>query len=116
MATRVLAKKKVVKAIKVIKVATKAKVYKLKMKKIPFAYFAPEAKEVFVAGSFNNWQEKQYLLRKDTKGYWKFPLELGEGRYEYRYIVDGSWANDQDQQECVPNSFGTWNSVIQVKP
>ena len=59
MATRTLEKKtKVVKAIKVIK---KVLAEKPKTKKVIFTYFAPEAKEVFVAGTFNNWNENKWI-------------------------------------------------------
>ena len=78
-------------------------------------YFAPEAKEVCLAGSFNQWMDKDLFLKKDQAGTWKTSLPLGQGRYEYRFIVDGNWANAQDQSESVPNSFGTWNTVLQIQ-
>ncbi len=113
MAIRALAREK--KTVKIVKVVKKAKPEKAKSKKVAFAYFAPEARQAFVAGSFNGWQESGLALKKDEKGYWKASVALGEGRYEYRYIVDGAWANDQEKPECVPNAFGTWNSVVEVK-
>ncbi len=83
--------------------------------KTVFKYFAPEAQEVCLAGSFNQWLDKELFLKKDKEGYWKISLPLSQGRYEYRYIVDGNWTNAQDQLEAVPNSFGTWNTVLQIQ-
>lgn len=88
---------------------------KLKIAKTTFKYFAPEANEVCLAGTFNQWQDKDLFLKKDKTGYWSVAIPLGAGRYEYRYIVDGNWTNAQDQAECVPNDHGTWNTVLQIQ-
>lgn len=115
MATKA-AKKTATKAVtkKAIKSVPKQPT-KLKVIKTQFKYFAPEAAEVCLAGTFNQWLDKDLFLKKDKTGYWKISVPLGEGRYEYRYVVDGNWTNAQDQVECVPNSFGTWNTVLQIQ-
>lgn len=83
-------------------------------KKIIFEYYAPLAKEVHLAGTFNEWDLKSYPLKKDKGGNWKRELGLPLGRYEYRYLVDGTWENDQRPVECIPNTFGSWNCVVTV--
>lgn len=95
---------------------TKAK-SKLKQeiaKKVIFEYFAPDAKSVKVAGTFNNWNADESPLKKGRDGKWKTEMILPPGRYEYRYRVDESWENDQRPVECIPNTFGSWNCVIAV--
>lgn len=77
-----------------------------------FEYCAAEAKEVAVAGTFNDW--KPVPLKPNGKGKWALSLKLKPGRYEYRYFVDNTWQNDQRTVECVPNAFGTWNCVLEV--
>ena len=84
-------------------------------RRIEFEYFAPEAKEVQLAGSFNNWDQKATPLRKGPEGRWSVSIHLQPGRYEYRYLVDNLWQNDQRSVECVPNAFGSWNCVIEVR-
>ena len=84
-------------------------------KKIDFEYYAPQAKQVEIAGSFNGWIADETPLKKERSGKWKASLALSPGRYEYRYLVDGSWENDQRPVECVPNTFGTWNCVVEVR-
>ena len=84
-------------------------------KKIEFEYYAPLAKTVELAGTFNDWDPTQVSLKKDRSGKWKAALPLTPGRYEYRYLVDGVWQNDQRPMECVPNAFGTWNCVLEVQ-
>ena len=49
--------------------------------------YKPFIKEVYIMGDFNDWQPRQYRLFKDKKGYWKRTIMLGEGEYEYLYVV-----------------------------
>ena len=86
---------------------------KPKGSKVSFEFYAPESKKVQVAGTFNDW--KPASLKKGNDGKWRLALDLAPGRYEYRYFVDGTWQNDQRQCECVPNEFGTWNCILEVK-
>ncbi len=87
---------------------------RVSVKKVPFEYFAPQAKKVQLAGDFNGWDAKKADLKKGKNGKWETVLELSSGRYQYRFCVDGSWQNDQKPVECIPNPFGTWNCVIEV--
>jgi 1,4-alpha-glucan branching enzyme len=84
-------------------------------KKVEFEYYAPQASKVKLAGTFNGWNAEDTPLKKDHTGTWKLSLNLPPGRYEYRYLVDGSWQNDQRPSECVPNAFGSWNCVVEVQ-
>ena len=40
---------------------------------------------------------------------------LPPGRYEYKFVIDGKWKIDPRAHQFSPNSFGTLNSVIEVK-
>jgi 1,4-alpha-glucan branching enzyme len=79
--------------------------------KIKFEFSAPEAREVFLAGSFNQWNPLANPMKMDKKGIWKTTLSLEPGRFEYRFIVDGNWENDPSCSSCVPNEFGGKNCV-----
>ncbi|MGA2775625.1 MAG: glycogen-binding domain-containing protein [Candidatus Omnitrophota bacterium] len=80
-----------------------------------FKLYAPTAKKVFLAGSFNNWNTKKNAARKDTKGNWCVKLNLKPGKYEYKFFVDGAWQNDPSCNSCIPNAFGTHNCSVEVK-
>jgi len=82
--------------------------------KVEFIYVAPDAREVVLAGSFNNWDQKSLLMKKDRKGNWKTVVELAPGKYEYKYIADGYWVTDAQCTELTINSFGTTNCVVRV--
>jgi 1,4-alpha-glucan branching enzyme len=88
--------------------ATKTKVL---TRKVPFEFLAPAAKEVYLAGDFNNWDASSNPMREDKKGIWKITLSLKPGTYEYRFLVDGNWENDPSCCDCVPNEFGSQNCV-----
>lgn len=79
-----------------------------------FKFYAPQARKVSIAGSFNNWDSKGNSAKKDSKGNWTVKLNLKPGRYEYKFVVDGNWVNDPNCNACVPNSFGSSNCVVEI--
>lgn len=80
-----------------------------------FRLYAPQARRVSLAGSFNNWDIKTFSAKKDSKGNWAAKVSLKPGRYEYKFFVDGAWLNDPSCTACVPNAFGSHNCVVEVK-
>lgn len=69
-----------------------------------------DAESVAVVGSFNAW-EKTALTDEDGDGTWEVTLTLPPGRYEYAFLVDGSWrGQDPDADEYI-QSFGQFSSV-----
>ncbi|MBI3316385.1 MAG: isoamylase early set domain-containing protein [Candidatus Omnitrophica bacterium] len=99
-----------------MKIATKPRSNKTLEKTVSFEFYAPQAKKVELAGSFNNWKSSKTALKKNKEGKWRLEIKLPVGRYEYRYQVDGSWQNDQRPTvECAPNAFGSWNCVLEVQ-
>jgi 1,4-alpha-glucan branching enzyme len=80
-----------------------------------FKFYAPQAKKVSLAGSFNSWNTKALSAKKDSRGNWAVKVNLKPGRHEYKFLVDGSWLNDPRCTSCVVNSFGTQNCVVDVK-
>lgn len=76
----------------------------------------PQAREVFVAGSFNDWQPTTTPLKSVGDGKWAVELSLPPGRYEYRFIADGEWVDDPGAKEVVPNPHGAANALLVVPP
>lgn len=58
---------------------------------IKFIYFNPDATKVTLVGDFTDWANKQLLMQKDEKGFFTRIVNLKEGNYEYKYIIDGEW-------------------------
>lgn len=80
-----------------------------------FEYYNPAAKEVSVAGSFNNWQPCATPLTKQRGGKWSTEILLHPGHYEYRLVVDGQWQDDPMAARFVANAYGGLNCVVEVK-
>jgi 1,4-alpha-glucan branching enzyme len=87
---------------------------KTQKKRITFKLEASEAKEAILAGDFNSWDLKKHTMKKDTKGRWTKIVTLAPGRYEYKFLVDGQWQNDPNNDQMVANSFGTLNNILTV--
>jgi len=79
-------------------------------RRIRFSLEAPGAQEVGLAGTFNGWEARARLLKRDGRGVWSTSLTLTPGTYEYRFLVDGAWQNDPGAGVS-PNPYGTQNSV-----
>ena len=73
---------------------------------------AKGAKKVQVAGGFNQWKGEAMTKQKD--GSFAKTLTLKNGAYEYKFIVDGNWMVDPENNQWAMNSYGTMNSVAQV--
>ena len=81
-----------------------------------FIFHAPEATSVKIVGNFNNWipAESSNMERKEN-GTWIKNFFLEPGRYQYRFIVDGKWVEDNNNSKFVNNAFGGKNSVIEIR-
>lgn len=60
---------------------------------VEFAYEAArDAGKIAVAGEFNSWNHEKDFLKYDSgRGLWAAAVSLDEGRYEYKFVVGGTW-------------------------
>jgi 1,4-alpha-glucan branching enzyme len=86
----------------------------LEEQEIFLTYSAPEAREVKVAGNFNNWRPEATPLKNMGAGKWVVRLMLRSGEYAYRFVVDGQWGEDPGTPQRVANPYGGFNSVLVV--
>ena len=85
--------------------------------KVTFSVPAEEAKKVTVVGTFNEWKEKKdFQLKKLKNGTFKGTVDLEkDNSYEFRYIVDGTYANDEAADAYAWNDYaGAENSVLNL--
>jgi 1,4-alpha-glucan branching enzyme len=78
---------------------------------IPFAFPAPAARQVSLAGEFNNWDPKAMPMRKGANGVWHLSVALKPGRHEYRFLADGVWQDDPAAEQRTANTMGGENCV-----
>ena len=81
---------------------------------VEFTYYDPAAFSVSVAGSFNNWDVNATPLVKDEEGTWRVVVQLEPGDYEYKFLVDGEWKEDPQNDQSRPNGFGSYNNVVNL--
>jgi hypothetical protein len=76
----------------------------------------PEVQSVSVVGTFNDWYEKGYEMRRDSsKNAWTLVLQLPAGRYEYAFVLDGKKLIPDPQAEFyADDGFGNRNAVLIV--
>jgi chromosome partitioning protein len=85
-----------------------------KMTEIVLKVDAPDAKEVFIAGEFNNWKLDDTSRMEKTNGCWTKRLNLDSGKYRYRFVIDGNWSEDPANPATQLNSYGTLDSLLEV--
>lgn len=92
---------------------------------IVFRYKAIAARQVNVAGEFNNWlgtanggrldPNLDAMSDPDGDGIWEITLPLPPGRYQYKYLVDQvDWQEDPGNPESTDDGFGGQNSILVV--
>jgi hypothetical protein len=82
---------------------------------VRFVLYAPGAKRVAVAGTFNQWDRTAApLVPAGTGGVWSTTLALPVGQHQYAFVVDGRrWVADP-AAPAVDDGFGRRNSVVAV--
>jgi len=66
---------------------------------------------VFLAGSFNGWQEKIPMVRSGLE--FCTVQEVPRGKHQYKFIVDDQWRTAQDQMQTHDDN-GNVNNVLDI--
>jgi len=69
-------------------------------------------KAVAVAGEFTDWKPQE--MKKQKNGAYTVTLPVSPGNHQYKFILDGQWVSDPDNDLWAPNPYGSLNSVAQV--
>lgn len=92
-----------------------------------FDYYAPSARQITLAGNFNNWGGTEGggrydpvidpMSDPDGDGIWSIVVPLPPGRYQYKFVIDGGlrWERDPNNPD-VAYEGGFENSVVLVPP
>ncbi|GLR16974.1 hypothetical protein GCM10007940_15890 [Portibacter lacus] len=80
--------------------------------KIKFSFTSDEnIRKVFLAGSFNNWDDQSIPLEKNGNT-WTTTLELPPGKHYYKFIVGREWVLDPENDLMEVDNEGISNSVL----
>lgn len=69
------------------------------------------ARVVAVAGTFNKWNQSQFLFARQGDG-WECRVNLPPGTHQYKFIVDGNWLTDPSNPKMVHDERGFLNSLL----
>lgn len=78
-------------------------------RRVAFSLSAPDARNVKLAGDFTGWEDHAREMKRQRNGAWKTTVAVPPGQHEYRFIVDGQWADDPKCDARKPNPFGGEN-------
>lgn len=84
---------------------------------VRFTLSAPEAKTVYVVGSFNGWVKGTTPMKREGKtGVWIAEVPMRSGEHAFMYLVDGSeWVVPPLAEDFVTDGFGQTNGVVIVR-
>ena len=81
--------------------------------KVTFSIPVEEAKSVAVVGSFNDWNTEATSLKRLKNGTFKGSVDLETSNsYEFRYLIDGTYVNDEEADGYAWNDFAAANNSV----
>lgn len=84
-------------------------------KRAAFQVKANPGSEVYLSGSFNNWDAREKKMKDSSgKGEYAAMLYLPKGQHQYKYVINGEWHVDPECPKWVQNECGTLNSLITI--
>jgi hypothetical protein len=80
-----------------------------------FVIYAPDAKSVRIAGSFCDWNPTDdYSLERMEDGTWTKTIALAPGWYQYKFVIDDVWVEDQNNPKSIDSPYGGKNSLVEI--
>lgn len=71
------------------------------------------ADRIYLVGDFNGWCTGTTPFIQGRDGIWRAAVDLVAGcRYQFRYLVDGTWQTDYHADGWIDNGYGSQNSVV----
>jgi 1,4-alpha-glucan branching enzyme len=83
-------------------------------KPVSFLCLAPDAREVFVTGDFNDWHPTAHPMRRMPDGAWRSEISLGHGHHHYLFLVDGKRVLDPFARGVARNEQNEKVSLLAV--
>jgi len=81
--------------------------------RVNFSFTSEKAKSVYLTGSFNQWNKKALPLKKNGNTF-SIDLYLPDGYYYYKFMIDGSWISDPNNDWKINDGGDNFNSIIKV--
>ncbi|KAM3282916.1 phosphoglucan phosphatase DSP4, amyloplastic [Capsicum chacoense] len=97
-----------------IKSATADILTGLKKMPVTLTWHGDDCTTVELSGLDIGWGQRIPLKFDEKQGLWTLQRDLPEGRYEYKYIVDGEWICSEFEPVTSPNKDGHVNNYVDV--
>jgi len=82
---------------------------------VTFTVCADGSREVFVAGDFNGWNPTATrLAHLELAGVYSLTIEMPKGVHQYKFVIDGVWCADPENERIVSDGYGGHNSIVNV--
>ncbi len=82
---------------------------------VTFEFFRPEAQEVHLVGSHNDWSHSKHPLQSQGNGWWTTTLTIDPADYTFKYLVDQqTWYADFAAHGLEADGLGSWQSILTV--
>ncbi len=83
---------------------------------ISFYYYDEDAREVALAGNFNDWQPGGYEFHQRARGVWQLTIPpLPPGTYRYKFLIDQSrWTHDPENANRCEDGYGGFHSMLTI--
>lgn len=85
----------------------------VKVNEAEFAFYRPQARQVFLVGDFTGRRQRELAMTPDRQGWWRASIQLPPGEYKFRYLADGAWFTDYAAFGVKEGPFGV-DSVLWV--
>jgi 1,4-alpha-glucan branching enzyme len=84
---------------------------------VRFTVLAPEAKKVFLVGSFNGWaKDATPMAVVNGASLWSVDVPLKVGEHTFMYLIDGvRWLTPLLADDFVTDDFGQTNGIVIVR-
>jgi 1,4-alpha-glucan branching enzyme len=83
-------------------------------KPVPFSCFAPDARQVFIVGDFNDWDPAAHPMKRQPDGAWRIDLPLTHGHHHYLFLIDGKPTLDPRANGVARNEKNEKVSLVSV--
>ena len=70
-----------------------------------------QPKVVEISGSFDGWKKRHRLIHYPREHKWEISIKMKKGKHLYKYIIDGNWQVNQNEQ-TEKGDDGIINNVI----
>jgi chromosome partitioning protein len=84
-----------------------------RLQPVHFTLRRPGATRVQIACEANNWRPQSMRLEPGEET-WHAEMALAPGQYRYKFIVDGEWITDPENEATAPNPYGGCDSIITI--